>query len=1266
MRKCILSLLLCAATVFFPGRMMSQTFWDGTTDEEWAGEGTSTSPYLITSAAELAGLAKRTNKGETFEGKYIQLAADIWLSDESMPADERPLWTPIGLYSLNNDDEETNPGGFYGTEYWFKGNFDGGGHTIYNLWYTGTTDFDDWNDPFGSGQLDFSAWYKALFGLLDGATVSNLKLENVNVGGTALIGGLSIRVKNSTFTDISVSGSIKSGDLAAGGSAGAIAVEAYNSHFKRCSTSAKVYARSNTGGLVGHLYGASTVDECSSTGEVTGGVHIGGLIGVSSLEEGEENGPTPMITNSTSSAVVNIIPARNQGDMGAGFIGYNEGTISCCSATGDVNVLSDTGAGFCYANYGTIESCYATGNVHGTENIAVVCSFIGDNGIDEGYGDYRPGTILNCYGAGKLSGDNNPRISGFGWINLQYGGSVMANCYYDATKNPELYGDGNSIIGSYGVTTEYLQSRQFVDELNFMAAVMGTNLWEYVEGGYPVPTDVKATSVEPFFAGGKGTAESPYLISNKKQLENLAFAANRNWNFIGQYFLQTADIALNEPKETWGDKMPEQWTPIAVYNYATEGDRLSHRFCGVYDGGLHTVSNLYIDNDALLCAGLFGIIGKDAVIKNLGVTDVWMAAKDYVAPIVGSVRVQNECDQFNGNVSLIRCWSSGELTMGRSGGVIGDSNTGGMTYIDACYSTVDSNTSALVGASYYQATELNGCWFGGKVGSTSVAFSANEILFWSFADKDRINNLYNRNQPYLRSTEYMQSRQFVNDLNYAAAYKGIDGGWCYNEGSYPAFSGEAPALTVKLDDGIGGEVSFKAFKGSVLSKPSDPQREGYRMLGWYEDAEFTRPFAFGSTELTSDLTLYARWGENIEPDYSIFGNKFAKTFTITTPAQLYAFANIVSGTAPDTDRSDFEGKTVVLGNDIELNDIADYEFWGNGITPLEFPGIGSYNYSYGFNGSFDGQGHAIVGLYSGNSLFAVIQEKGSVKNLVLKNAYIANQEGYSNALFAQDLFGSLYQCGAEGKIEGTQSKGSTNTYLAGLIREVKSSGSVEQCYADVEISCDQNGIAGLVGVNGGSVKDSYSIGNVLIINPGNFGGVIGLNSGSVSGCYSALSLDWEKAPENINGSYGGLYGYNSDSEAPKGYFNKELVEAAFKMFPSAWSGNFYESSMAKGTGLTTAEMKRMDSYLGWDFTNVWGRRSDMNDGYPYLRWTAPGLPNDIDGSGVESVDIDNSGEVVIYDLQGYPVYKGTDGGFNLPSGIYLKRCGGKTTKIVVR
>ena len=84
--------------------------WDGTVDQSLAGDGTADSPYLVTSAAELAGVVTLGKAATT--GKYYRLTADVDLSAKS--------WY-FGNFTNNSDDNV------------FNGSFDGAGHKIYGL-----------------------------------------------------------------------------------------------------------------------------------------------------------------------------------------------------------------------------------------------------------------------------------------------------------------------------------------------------------------------------------------------------------------------------------------------------------------------------------------------------------------------------------------------------------------------------------------------------------------------------------------------------------------------------------------------------------------------------------------------------------------------------------------------------------------------------------------------------------------------------------------------------------------------------------------------------------------------------------------------------------------------------------------------------------------------------------------------------------------------------------------------------------------------------
>ena len=77
--------------------------------------------------------------------------------------------------------------------------------------------------------------------------------------------------------------------------------------------------------------------------------------------------------------------------------------------------------------------------------------------------------------------------------------------------------------------------------------------------------------------------------------------------------------------------------------------------------------------------------------------------------------------------------------------------------------------------------------------------------------------------------------------------------------------------TVSFNVDGGSEVAAQTvLNGKSASKPAqDPTREGFVFVGWYADAAFTTPYAFGSAPVTADTTVFARWSAETET-----GNEF--------------------------------------------------------------------------------------------------------------------------------------------------------------------------------------------------------------------------------------------------------------------------------------------------------------------------------------------------------------------------------------------------------
>lgn len=106
------------------------------------------------------------------------------------------------------------------------------------------------------------------------------------------------------------------------------------------------------------------------------------------------------------------------------------------------------------------------------------------------------------------------------------------------------------------------------------------------------------------YAGGSGTKNDPYLISNDRELAKLARDVN-NGNtsqaFLGKYFKLTADIDLSGGI----------WMPIGKYYNYGNGNGNNRLFFGKFDGNGHVIKNMHIQwegTDAWSAWGLFSTL----------------------------------------------------------------------------------------------------------------------------------------------------------------------------------------------------------------------------------------------------------------------------------------------------------------------------------------------------------------------------------------------------------------------------------------------------------------------------------------------------------------------------------------------------------------------------------------------------------------------------------------------------------------------------------
>ena len=155
--------MMCLLTLcgFLP-KAQAQTVWDGTADVSWYDA--SLNDFDIYTPEQLAGVAQLVNSGTTFNGKTLNLTADIWLNGNGSTTHN---WTPIG--GAATPTTENQDGGNA-----FQGAFNGHGHGIYNLYCDKTNYF-----------------HAGLFGCIKNpCTIDSLVMYNPTVKSCGMMGCL--------------------------------------------------------------------------------------------------------------------------------------------------------------------------------------------------------------------------------------------------------------------------------------------------------------------------------------------------------------------------------------------------------------------------------------------------------------------------------------------------------------------------------------------------------------------------------------------------------------------------------------------------------------------------------------------------------------------------------------------------------------------------------------------------------------------------------------------------------------------------------------------------------------------------------------------------------------------------------------------------------------------------------------------------------------------------------------------------------------------
>ena len=573
-----------------------------------SGKGTAEDPYIIKTEDQLRAFADSMNDKIDYTNKFVALGDDITLSSAE--------WKPVG-----------------GSDYLFNGTFDGQGHTVSGM-TLGSKD-----EAFA---LDKENLYIGFFGVLGPqSVVKNLNLTDVafytTFGATAYVGGIAGVMQgsrsNNNFTGAVIDGCSVSGNLSLTGDKG----------------------NQFVGGIVGMQYKGAVINSVAkvdASGVVLAGdlAEVGGLVGINNRG---------LVANCWSDSTIYGSGSREDGNEGmavvSNMVACNAGMLVNCYGSGNVTTKEHstyagmvsgwvTGIGKSYSCWYNLDSTMVVGKdtdnpltVNPVESIGTkVASGVNDEGdaYTGGLVDKMTGYSAANYSA--LADKMNETFEAFPADITAYGLENTALKNWAYTDETVTFGTDNGTVNYVQPDCEKVEVPELKlndgtwygrdnnkksvvkitvndGEVTKTEAVSGETGGESFDAAVE-KAKYKATYGDfshyeaadtSKFAGGSGTAEDPYRISNEAQLRYLSYSINADVDWSDTYFVQTADINL-----TGGDWQPIGW----ALNGEVKGQKTqvcAYPFKGSFDGGNYTISGLVIGTKAnpadQMTSGLFGL-----------------------------------------------------------------------------------------------------------------------------------------------------------------------------------------------------------------------------------------------------------------------------------------------------------------------------------------------------------------------------------------------------------------------------------------------------------------------------------------------------------------------------------------------------------------------------------------------------------------------------------------------------------------------------------
>jgi hypothetical protein len=829
---------------------------------------------------------------------------------------------------------------------------------------------------------------------------------------------------------------------------------------------------------------------------------------------------------------VNIVGSSN--NFVGGLVGYNEGTVTNCYSTGSISggsgewiVTAGTG-GLMGTNDGRVSHCYSTAMVSGVLKIG---GLVGLNG----------GTLVHCYSTGRVRGGGGLMGGLVGSYRITPPSGTQTGLVTASFWDTQTSGQATSAGGTGKTTTEMQTATTFLDAGWDFAGetVNGTeDTWWILEGkDYPHLWWEVAEAPPLKYGGGTGEPNGPYLIFTAEQMNAIGVNPS-DWD---KHFRLMADIDLSAYDGKQG-RLP----------FNIIGTGYDSPFTGVFDGNGHTISHLTITGRSYL--GLFSRLRYPAEVKDLGLLDINVTAGSNVSSVGGLVGSNGDYLGAQKGGTITNCYSTGVVSgagpqANYFGGLVG-TNYG---EVSGCYSTAVVSGSwqvgGLVGGNgnfMFLQGVVKYCYSTGTVRANSAVVGGLVGENFGTVTCCYSTGAVSGSQPWPWAGGLLGSNHgTVTHCYSTGAVSGT--GWyvggltCWSMGTVTNCFWDTQTSGQTTSAGGTGKTTAEMQSASTFLAAgwdfADETNNGTEDIWWIDEG-------WGYPHLWWDVPP-VKYGGGIGTGQD--------PYQIWTPDQMNTI-----GATPDDWNKHFK-----LMADVDLKGFSGTAFRMIGVHP---------SYGRPFSGVFDGNGKRILNFTYGVSttiplgigLFAAVDEKASIKDLVLENVNIM---GGTNG-----TIGSLVGACQGGSISNCHVKG----------------GTVARCCSTGQVSA-RSDAGGLAGGNHATISNCYSTAQASATK-GWAGGLVAGNDGTIRNCYSSGKVS---APLSAGGLVGGR------GSTTRCFWDIQT------------SG---QATSAGGTGKSTAQMHAAKTFLdaGWDFVgesangteDIWWILEGKD--YPRLSWEPAG------------------------------------------------------------